>query len=110
MRVVLSRLVDSEGAPGPMPACDTLANQACRPSPAPPPAGELALVLEAGNWVSPHGILRPWPPPTRMLPPPLPTPRERPLPATGGGMGTAVLALAAIGARRRERHTLVRTS
>lgn len=42
-RLVLSHVTDSEGAPGPMPPCDVLANQACRPSPAAPPPGTLDL-------------------------------------------------------------------
>ena len=101
MRIVLSRLVDSEGAPGPMPACDTLANQACRPSPAAPPEGE--LVVDAGRGGR-GGVSRP-PADDATAPTAAPdaTPAGAPLPATGGGIGLAALALAALGATRAGR-------
>lgn len=91
-RLVLSRVVDSEGAPGPLPACGALANQACRPSPAVPPAG--SLDLDAADPPGPHAA----PGPTEQVAAPT-TPA--PLPTTGGGIGTAALLLALAASRRR---------
>ena len=93
-RLVLSRVAGSEGAPGPMPACDSLANQACRPSPAPPPPGGLVLAGDGRDDRDP-GAVSP-PAAARRL-------DRAPLPTTGGGAGAALLVLAAAGAIRARR-------